>query len=156
MGSFGTFDWNTLAISTTNGAVVKFNSQVDEVSVDVTFTVDYLLAVNVSTQTPGEYAAAYVGASLGLVNMTTSIDDIDLDNFFIEVANGNAATVSASSSLSISVFFNDGDEGFFTADMSSDGSASIPSIPVASSFWLMLPAFFGIFIYRRRNVIEKT
>ena len=92
----------------------------------VEISVDYELVQKLSTENGGEWADGIAAAELWLMNewdMYPTCDSVELYN---EVFDGDSMSDSASGTLTVSVWFDTGDEGWFDVGVWNEAYVEIP------------------------------
>ncbi len=104
------------------------------------------LCQNLTTELVGETADGSSVATLYLVNATTSEFSVSSDEMTNSVADGNTFIDSRNGALSVSVWFNQGDEGYFLSEVSNFAAATMVPEPLSLSL-----LFGGTTLFFLRN-----
>lgn len=115
----------------------------------ITISVDYQLGQEMQTNVLGDYAAGDAWTWLGLYNIDYDNNDYYLVALNNEIADGDSFSDSATGTLSVSLFFNEGDDGWF--DVGAENYANTSSVPLPGSIVLMASGLFGLAGFRKRK-----
>lgn len=92
----------------------------------VTLSANYELWQNLLTDGVGEWASGYAEAGLYLENYDTSDWDEDIPSLENEVWDGDSITDSDEGTLTVTVWFKAGNEGYFDAGVYNDADVEVP------------------------------
>jgi hypothetical protein len=92
----------------------------------VQFSADYALWQELSTGDVGEWAYGYAGAGSYLQNYSTYEWDQDMRSLENSVSDGGSLTDGDAGTLTVAVWFNAGDSGYFQAGVYNGAEVQIP------------------------------
>ena len=115
---------------------------------DLTISVDYYLTQDLSTQYLGEWVEGEVSAFLYLHNKTKGDWAEDRGDLYNSVYDGDSGYWEDSGTFTVTLSFDEGDEGEFGANVWYD--ANVHSVPVPSAMLLLGSGLAGLGLIGRR------
>jgi hypothetical protein len=117
----------------------------------ITINVPYTLSVQLNASRLGEYAEGSSSAELGFENWNTTFQDVVSDNINNWITGIDSDSENRSGVLTVSLFFNEWDEGQFGTGVDNYAYVDSP-IPEPSTFLLVFAGagFIGVVFLRKR------